>query len=367
MKIKAAVVYEKGGPFVIKEVDLADPKEDEVLVKIAGCGVCHTDEGVRKGDIPLPFPIILGHEGSGIVEKVGTRVNRLAPGDHVIFSAYRCGECEFCLSGHPAECIHMVEGSFSGAYADGTRRHRDENGVELHSFFSQSAFATHVIANQNNTYKIDDDVDIALMGPLSCGVNTGVGTVLNIIDPPAGSGIAVFGCGGVGLSGVMGAKIAACTTIIGVDVVPSRLEMAKELGCTHTINGKEVEDVAGEILRITGGAGIDNCFDTTGIPALINAAIIAMKQLGKCAICAAMEENIMDMRLTSRVRSEAKYLIGVTEGDSNYPFFLPKLVDFYKAGMLPFDKMTKYYGLEEIDRAFQDSLSGKVIKPIIRF
>jgi aryl-alcohol dehydrogenase len=367
MKIKAAVAYEKGAPFLIKEVDLAEPEENEVLTKIVGCGVCHTDEAVRQQELPVPFPLVLGHEGAGIVEKTGRNVTHVQPGDTVIFSPYSCGECEFCLSGHPAECIKMIEGNFSGTYINGTRRLKDENGIELGAFFSQSAFASYAITNKRNTIKIDaDGLDIALLGPLSCGIQTGAGSVLNVLKPKAGSSMAIFGCGGVGLSAAMAAKIAGCTTIIGIDAVQGRLDLAKELGCTHVINGNITPDITAEILKIT-VSGVHNSIDTTGVPALIDSAISSLRKMGACALAATMGAREYSIQLGFKVQGKAATIVGIQEGDSNYQIFLPQLVEFYRAGLFPFDKMIRFYTLHEIEQAFEDSLSGKTIKPVIRF
>lgn len=366
MKIQAAVTYAQNAPFAIKDVEIGEPKEDEILTKMVGCGVCHTDEAVRRQELPVPLPIVLGHEGSGIVEKVGRNVTHVKPGDAVVFSPYSCGECEFCVSGHPAECSHMVEGNFMGTYADGTRRLKDENGTELSAFFSQSAFATYTITHKRNTIKLDGEgLDIALLGPLSCGIQTGAGSVLNILKPQAGSAIAIFGCGGVGVSAVMAAKIAGCSQIIGIDAVPERLQLAKELGCTDVVNGKEVPDIAAEILRISGG--VANSLDTTGAPALVAAAIDSLKKMGTCALAATMGDREYSLQLGFKVQGNAARIVGVQEGDSNYPLFLPTLIKFYKDGLFPFDKMIKFYDFCDIEQAFEDSLSGKTIKPVIRF
>jgi aryl-alcohol dehydrogenase len=367
MKIKAAVVYEKNAPFEIKEVELAEPKDDEILTRMAGCGVCHTDESVRRQELPVPLPIVLGHEGSGVVEKVGRNVTHVKPGDHVVFSPVSCGECEYCLSGHPSACVKLGPGNFAGTYLDGTRRLKDENGKEISAFFSQSAFATYAVTHKRNTIKLDDEgIDLALLGPLSCGIQTGAGTVLNVLKPEAGESIAVFGCGGVGLSAVMAAKIAGCTQIIGIDAVPKRLEIAKELGCTDVINGKEAEDLTQEITRVSNG-GVHHSFDTTGVPVLVEAAIKSLRKMGACALAATMGDRQYSIQYGFMVQAKAAKIIGIQEGDSNFPLFLPKLVDFYKKGMFPFDKMIKFYSLDDIEKAFADSLSGETIKPVSRF
>ncbi|KUO75851.1 MAG: aryl-alcohol dehydrogenase [Desulfosporosinus sp. BRH_c37] len=365
MKIKAAVTHTPRQKFVIEEVELAEPKESEVLVKMVGCGVCHTDAVARDQEMPVPLPAVLGHEGSGVVEKVGSSVRTLKPGDHVVLTVFSCGNCEACLTGHPSQCEQSFPTSFCGVYKDGTKR-LTQNGVELSTFFAQSSFATYAIADERNTVKIDDDVDLALMGPLGCGLQTGAGTVLNKIKPEAGSSIVIFGCGAVGLSALMAAKIAGCSIIIGVDVVPSRLELAKELGATQVINGNDVEDTVAEITKIT-GKGADYSLDTTASPALVNQALYCLKPLGTCAIVGASGETEFNIKLQYAVMGLGKTLVGVVEGDSIPKLFIPTLVKFYKEGRFPIDKLIKFYSFEDINQAFEDSKNGITIKPVIKF
>lgn len=364
MKITAAVVREKGGPFEMEEVEIAQPKETEVLVKIAACGVCHTDAVARDQQMPVPFPAVLGHEGSGIVEAVGSRVKDLEPGDHVVLTAYSCGKCEACLKGHPSQCELAFPTSFLGVYKDGTKR-LSKDGEELSTFFAQSSFATYAIADERNTVKIDKDVDLALMGPLGCGIQTGAGTVMNKLKPEPGSAFVVFGCGAVGLSAIMAAKIMGATPIIGVDAVSSRLDLAKELGADFVINGKEEEDLVGRIQEITGG-GADCSMDTTGVESLVNAALYCLKPMGTCAIVAATGDREFSIMLDKAIMGLGKTLMGVVEGDSIPKLFIPKLVSLYKKGVFPFDRLVGFYDFDQINQAFEDSKAGKTIKPILR-
>jgi len=364
MKVKAALTMGLSEDFVIGEIDLAEPKETEVLVRIAGCGVCHTDACARDGQAPGPdLPAVLGHEGSGIVEKVGSAVKGIEPGDHVVLAFPSCGTCESCRCGHPSCCEHLDEIAFGGILPEGTSR-LSINGTKLSAFFGQSSFAEYAVADQRNVVVVDKDVDLALLGPLGCGLATGAGTVLNALKPGPGSAIAVFGCGGVGLSALMAAKASGCTTIIGVDTVPSRLGMAKELGATHIINGKDCEDIADRIIRITGG-GVDCSVETTGVAELINTALYCMKRGGTCAEVATTSKPIpIDMQLA--LMGVQKKLIGVVEGDSLPQEFIPRLIRLYKAGLFPFDKLIGYYKFEDINKAFEDSKSGKTIKPVLK-
>ena len=207
MRIKAAVTREKG-KLAIEELNLAEPKLGEVVVKMVASGVCHTDSSTMEMFVPTKFPIVLGHEGVGIVEKVGEGVKTLKPGDHVIMSFPSCGCCEKCVEGHPYACERSTELFFFGTYADEDTRITDDNGVKVGSLFGQGAFATHCVIDERNAVKVDPDVDLKALCSLGCGVQTGVGTVLNRMKPNPGDTFVVFGCGAVGISGIMGAKLA---------------------------------------------------------------------------------------------------------------------------------------------------------------
>jgi len=364
MKVKAAVAYTKSSQLQICDVELADPKESEVLVKIAGCGVCHADLAALDQHIPVSLPAVLGHEGSGIVESVGSHVKTIRPGDRVVLCAYSCGKCEACVTGRPSCCEIMDDVNFGGVYADGTKRLRDRDGRELSAFFSQSSFSTYVIADERNTVRVDSDVDIALLGPLGCGVQTGAGAVLNRLKPSPGDSIAIFGCGSVGLSAVMAAKLSNCSPIIGIDIVPSRLSMALELGATFVINAKDTDNIAEKIRSITGN-GADYSLETTS--ALITDALYCLKRGGVAVTVSAIGDTPTGIRLRDALMDTSRSLIGLQQGFSVPKIFIPKLVDFYTRGLFPFDKLIKFYNLDEINNAFEDSRSGFTIKPIIKF
>lgn len=365
MKITAAIVRSPGGPFFLEEVELASPKETEVLVKLVACGVCHTDAASRNQEMPVPFPAVLGHEGSGIVEEVGSRVRGLEPGDHVVLTAYSCGRCEACMTGHPSQCEKAFSTSFLGVYEDGTKR-LSQNGEEISTFFAQSSFATYAIADERNAIKIDKDVELALMGPLGCGIQTGAGTVMNKLRPQPGSSLVVFGCGAVGLSAIMAAKIMGVRPIIGVDIVDSRLHLAKELGAQYTLNGNVEQSLSVSIKELT-GTGADFSLDTTGIEGLVNEALFCLKPLGTCAVVASSGDRTFSIPLQNALMGVGKTLTGVVEGDAIPKLFIPKLVKLYKEGLFPIDRLVEYYAFDDIEKAFADSKEGKTIKPILRF
>jgi aryl-alcohol dehydrogenase len=367
VEILAAVTRKKGAPFRIETLELAGPKETEVLVRMAGCGVCHTDIVARDGGLPVPLPAVLGHEGSGIVEAVGSAVEDIRPGDPVVFSSYACGVCDACLSGRPSQCVRCDEVDFFGRYADGTKRLRDKNGEEISAFFCQSSFASHCIADRKNTVVVDSDVDVAMLGPLGCGLGTGAGAVLNVLKPAPGDAIAVFGCGSVGLSAIMAAKLSGCSAIIGVDIVPARLSMARELGATHAINGKETGSIAGAVKAITGGKGADCSLDTTAGEALINEALYCLRRGGSAGVVGSTGDRIIGIKLQYALMGESKRLIGIVQGDVIPKLFIPKLIKFYKDGVYPFDRLIQYFEFDRINEAFAASEKGDVIKPVIKY
>ncbi len=360
MKIKAAVTKGQGQPFSIEEVELAAPKANEILVKIVATGVCHTDAVARDMAI-APLPAVLGHEGAGIVEQVGEGVKDIEPGDHVVLSFAHCGVCSNCLTGHPTVCETFNDLNFGGVQDDYTTRLSKEN-EKLSTFFGQSSFGTYAIAHERNVVKVDKDVDLTLLGPLGCGIQTGSGTVLNRLKPEFGSSIVIYGCGAVGLSAVMAAKIVGCQHIIAVDVHDNRLSLAKELGATHVLNGRHV-DVVAEVKAITNG-GSHYAVETTGVPPVVKQSLNALRPLGACAIVGVTPEMSIDVH--NDLMAEGKTMMGVIEGDAVPRVFIPQLISYYKNGQFPFDKLVKFYDFEQINEAFEDSKNGGAIKPILK-
>ena len=357
MKIEAAVTHGQGEEFKIGEVELAEPRSNEVLVRVVATGVCHTDAVARDNGI-VPYPIVLGHEGAGIVEQAGENVKAVGPGDHVVLSYSSCGHCENCLSAHPSTCEKMNDLNFG---SQGIER-LEQDGRPVATFFGQSSFATYAVADERNVVKVPDDVELELLGPLGCGIQTGSGTVLACLKPAFGSTIVVYGCGAVGLSAVMAAKIAGCRTVIAVDVHESRLELARELGADYALNGAEV-DVVEEIGKAT-GAGTHYAVETTGVPAVVHQSLAALRPLGTVAIVGITPEMTVDM--FGEIMAEGQTVAGVIEGDTVPQLFIPELVEYYRQGRFPFDKLVKYYDFEDINQAFEDSRTGKTIKPVVK-
>jgi len=361
----AAIARDKAGPLTIEEVQIEPPRRDEVLVKIVATGVCHTDMLVRDQGYPVPLPLVLGHEGAGIVEQVGNDVSTLAPGDHVVLTYGHCGHCGNCKSGRPGYCEQFYNQNFHGSRMDGSSAIHDCHGGQIGgAFFSQSSFGTYAMANERNAVKIRKDVPLELMGPLGCGIQTGAGAVLNVLKPHPAATLAIFGAGSVGLAAAMAAAAVGATTIIMVDLHDERLRLAKELGATHGINGKR-EDAVARIKEICEGRGVDYSLECTGNPRVLNQALESLTIPGMCGLIGASPVGTkaeIDMGTLLFGRT----LRGIIEGDSVPQVFIPELIELWRAGRFPFDKLVKFYPLSEINQAIVDSESGLVLKPIVR-
>ncbi|GKQ35975.1 aryl-alcohol dehydrogenase [Streptomyces sp. A012304] len=281
LRVTAAVTPSQGAPFELQQLELEAPRPGEILVRAVATGICHTDLIVRDQWYPVPLPAVLGHEGAGVVEAVGEGVTSVAPGDHVIMTYNACGTCRLCVQGRPAYCDHAFSVNFAGSRPDGSLTLRRGDAGIHGAFFGQSSFATHALTGERNVVKVDPTVPLTLLGPLGCGIQTGAGGVLNSLRPQAGSSIAVFGTGTVGMSAVMASVVAGCTTIIAVDLNEQRLELAEELGATHTINPAE-SDTVQRIQKLTGGMGVDFTVETTASPTVLRQAVDSLNHGGTC-------------------------------------------------------------------------------------
>jgi aryl-alcohol dehydrogenase len=358
----AAITRSMGSDWEIGNIEVDSPRGDEVLVRIVATGLCHTDMSVRDQYLPMPLPAVLGHEGAGIVEEIGPDVTDLAVGDHVVLTVLSCGKCGNCLTGRSCYCDALMPLNFGGTRADGTAT-LHEHGNPLHGcFFGQSSFAGYAIATQRNAIKIPDDVPLELMGPLGCGIQTGAGTVINALKPEFGSVIAIFGTGPVGLAAVMAAKLVGCGTIIAVDLNDDRLQLARELGATHTFNGKAGSTV--ESIRALGGARYS--VDTTGVPSVIRQAVECLTMNGHCRIVGVSPPGT-EIQLEINSILFGQTIGGVIEGETVPKIFIPALVEMWRQGRFPFDRMVRFYDIGEINLAVEDSLSGRALKPVLKF
>ena len=363
MKIRAAVARE-GNPYPrFEDVELSGPREDEVLVRMVATGVCHTDLKAASVFAFVPRPVVLGHEGAGVVERVGAAVTKVVSGDHVVLSFSYCGHCRSCREGEPAYCHEQFALNFFCDRPDHSH-HLSGGGVPIHGdFFGQSSFATHVIATERNVVKVRKDAPLELLGPLGCGIQTGAGAILNDFKIRPGQSLAVFGVGSVGLSAVMAARIAGASRIVAVDRHPHRLEFAREFGAHDTLLAGG-EPVAGEIMRLT-GEWVDFALDTTGAPQVMRDAIDVLAPRGTCGFVTGPQGDLLGVPVRNLLLG--RKIRGIIEGNSNPDLFIPLLVDLFMAGRLPFDRFVRFYDHEKIAEAFADTESGKTIKPILRF
>jgi aryl-alcohol dehydrogenase len=364
LNIKAAVVREKSAPFIIEDLSLDDPRPEEVLVRIVATGVCHTDMVVRDQEYPVPLPLVLGHEGAGIVEKVGAAVKAVTPGDHVVLSYGSCGRCANCEQGKPGYCVEFYDRNFKGARLDGsTPLHAHDHGDIGGCFFAQSSFATHALVTERNAIKIPKDVPLEIMGPLGCGIQTGAGAVINVLKPQPGASLAIFGAGSVGLAAAMAALAVGVTTIIMIDLNDDRLAFARELGVSHTVNGREADTVKA-IQKIASG-GVDFSLECTGHPKVLRQAVDALRIPGMCGVIGAAPMG-SEVSLDINTLLFGRTVRGIIEGDSAPRVFIPQLIELWRTGRFPFDKLIEFFDLATINEAVEASESGRVFKPVIR-
>lgn len=362
----AAVLPAVGEDFELQEVTLDEPRQDEVLVRMVAVGLCGTDVGVQAGHIPFPLPGVLGHEGAGVVERVGAAVSSVQPGDQVLLSFTSCGSCGNCRTGHPAYCeTFLSRNLLGGQRADGSTTLSGRSG-DLHGhFFAQSSFATYALADERGVTKVGPGADLSSLAPLGCGIQTGAGAVLNVLKPEPGSVLAVFGTGAVGLSAIMAAALPGTTDIVAVDIVPSRLELARELGAISALDSRET-DVVDALANRTGGRGIDYAIESTGNTGVLHTAVHALAPLGVCATVGAPPVG-STVEVDVNFLLSGRQLIGVTEGDATPQLFLPALVDLIEQERFPLRKLLRPYEFTAINDAAAAVRDGSVLKPVLDF
>lgn len=359
-KVTAAVLHEYGGEFELEELELARPASREVLVRVVATGFCHTDEKVRQGARSVPTPVVLGHEGAGVVEAVGREVEHLQTGDHVVLTFAYCGGCANCARGHPAYCERMDELNFG---ARGQALH-DQGGELVHgAFFGQSSFATRVLVNQRQAIRVDPDVPLELLAPLGCSIQTGAGAILNVLQPDAHSTLAVWGAGTVGLSAILAATWAKVATIVVIDINPVRLALAARLGATHTITATPGQSSLNALQALLPG-GVSHAFDSTGSAAVLRDAVAGLAPRGSAGFVGggrAGDEVALEINPLLAGRS----LQGIVQGDAVPQQFIPMLVERHRNGELPLEKLIRHYPLDEINTAAADAGAGRAIKPVL--
>jgi aryl-alcohol dehydrogenase len=359
-----AVVREQGGPFLIEAVELEGPRPDEVLVEVVATGMCHTDLLVRDSR-PEALPAVLGHEGAGVVREVGSEVRGLAPGDKVVLSFPSCGACVRCRTGRSAYCDSIATLKFGCRRLGGSVATTDMQGRPVGDhFFGQSSFGTLAVANGRSAVKLPADADLRIAGPLACGVQTGVGTVLDVLKVSPGSSVAVFGAGSVGLCAVMAARLSGATTIVAVNRRTSRLALSAEFGATHLVSPQDVDPVEA-IREATGGRGVEFAVETTGVPEVLTQAVRSLDSLGTCAYVGTGAPGELAGIPMLEAMTKGLTVRGVLQGDSTPSRTIPRLWDLHRRGLLPYDRLITHYRLDQIDRAAADCAGGDVVKPVL--
>ena len=362
MNMRAALSYGADTPTVVEEVEIGQPVGGEILVRMVASGVCHTDLVVKK-TWPATrglLPVILGHEGAGVVEAVGPDVRQVKPGDHVLLSYASCRECAQCLQGKPYYCTQFGPRNMGGGREGSITK---EGQTIYGGFFGQSSFATHALSDESNTVVVDKDLDLKVVAPFGCGTQTGAGAVLNTLDLQPGQSLAVFGCGGVGLAAVMAAKAAGATAIVAVDPVEARRAVALEVGATHVIDPLAGDDVVERIREATGG-GATGSIETSARPEVVKQALQCLAPMGTCVnLGVGTPEFPFSMQLVGGGRR----LTSIIEGEADPQEFLPRLIDLHRSGQLPIEKLIKYYPFDEFEQAVHDSETGATIKPVLLF
>ena len=364
MKVRAAVAREGQRLLSIEELDLTDLGPDGILVRIVGVGLCHTDVKTLQGTMAVPKPVVLGHEGAGIVERTGERVSKVKPGDHVVLTFDSCGTCRPCTTGNPAYCAQNMALNFRDVREGAPGSFHKGNETIHGHFFGQSSFANYAITTSRNTIPVRKDAPLEILGVLGCGVQTGAGAVMNSLQPAPGSSIAIFGVGPVGLSAVMAAAVRGCAEIIAIDVLARRLETAKGLGATRVVYASGKQSTAEEIWRAVPG-GVNHALDTTGRAATFEQAIASLATKGCFGFVTAPTGN-PSLNL-SAVMIGGHSVRGIVQGDSAPEAFIPYLIELHMSGRFPFDKLVSKYPFEQINQAIADQAIGKVVKPVFTF
>ena len=369
MKVTAAVVEQLDGPFTVQELELDEPGPGEALVRVVATGMCHTDAITRGGDLPMPFPSVLGHEGAGEVVAVGEGVSKVQVGDHVVIGWPSCGTCRNCRDGEPRYCARLGEAVAGGGRLLGPRAgqpalHRTGGGGgDVHShFFGQSSFATYSLTWAESLVVVPNDAPLDLLGPLACGISTGAGAVFNTVRPGPGASLVVYGAGAVGLSAVMAARLSPATTVIAVDRHPARLALAEELGATHTVDATAADPVA-EVHRICGGPA-DYALECTGVVPVVRQAADSVGMLGTCVLIGGAPAGA-EFSLDHLSTLWGKRIVGTLGGSGRSERLIGTLVELHRQGRFPFDKLVRRYDLADIDQALDASARGDVLKPVL--
>lgn len=364
MQTRAAVVHETNH-LSVETIQLDPPGETEVLIQVRAAGVCHSDLHTLRGELRAVPPLVLGHEGAGIVEQIGSRVTRVKPGDPVLVNWLPADNtCPTCIGGHPNLCERFPKTIFQGKLPSGSSRLRTLDGAPIGHYLGSSTMSEYIVVDEAGAIPIPPDVPFDIAAIIGCAVATGVGAVINTAQASAGSSAAVIGCGGVGLSAIVGCRLAGCHPIIAIDTVESKFDLACKLGATHTLNAADAQMI--RTLRTLTNGGPDYIFDTVGAPATIGQALVAVRPAGT-AVIAGLHAAKLDAPISAgALVMQNKRLLGSFAGSIRPHVDLPKLVELYRAGRLPLKEMiTRHYSLDRVAEAFGDMQAGTVARGVI--
>ena len=359
--VKAAVLYNFGEPLKVDSLNLRAPTADEVVVKLAASGVCHSDLSVQQAKLPFPPPVVLGHEGAGVVEEVGKDVKHLKPGDHVVLSwVENCGRCHYCIAGHAHLCDAMMASMMSGGELV-----FEKDGMHIARMAGVASFSERSVVRGNAAIKIPDDVPFDRACLVGCGVMTGVGAAINTAKVQPGDTVAVYGCGGVGLNVIQGAALAGAARIIAVDLAPAKLELAKTFGATDVVSAKD-GNAPDQIRELTGGLGVDFAFEVIGIPSVITEAFMSLKRGGKVIVVGVPPIGQMVEIPGQMISLDEKSIVGSLYGSANMKRDMPKLIDLYMRGRLKIDELvSRRIKLDDVNDAFTAMEKGEVARSVI--
>jgi S-(hydroxymethyl)glutathione dehydrogenase/alcohol dehydrogenase len=368
MQTRAAIVYTYGDPYQVERVELDEPREREVLVRLAAAGICHSDEHVRVGEMRAQLPLALGHEGAGVVERVGPGVTRCKPGDHIVFSFIpACGHCRYCLMGLSNLCV-LQSKTMGGPRLDGTYRMRNAVGSEVGQFCLISTFSEWTVAPEESIVVIDPDVPLDKAALVGCGVSTAFGAVVHRAHVEPGSSAVVVGCGGIGINVVQSLAIAGAGQIIAVDILDTKLEMARTFGATETLNATR-DDVPRRVRQLSAGQGADYAFEVTGVASAITQAFAATRKGGTIVLIGISPADQRSIPVPPQeLVLLQKTVMGTLYGSAQAANDIPRLLSLYKSGKLKLDELvTRTYTLDEINAGYADLTAGRNLRGVITF
>ena len=366
MKTKAAILTGLNKPWEVTELDLDDPKDGEVLIRFTAAGLCHSDEHLRIGDIQCRMPMIGGHEGAGIVERVGPGVSRVKEGDHVVCAFIpSCGHCRWCSTGQQNIC-DLGATILEGCLPDGTFRFH-AGGEDVGAMCMLGTFSQWSVISEFSCVKVDDDLPLEIAVLCGCGVPTGWGSAVNAADTQVGDTIVIYGIGGIGINAVQGAAMAGASNVIAVDPLPNKREMAQELGATHAVaTAGEAQELAQELTR---GVGADKSIVTVDIvdEQVVQASVAVIRKGGTMVLTGLADPNKLTVHLSGAdLTLNRKHIHGTLFGDCNPIYDITRMLNLYRAGKLKLDELvTRQYSLDEVNQGYEDLVGGKNVRGVL--